>query len=307
MKYFNIIILFIAACVLISCSKEESLTPSGDLGFQERFSPADTEPQGVKDIFNKFGLWLRMDFEDDKEVTNAILVQDVNNRYGATQIDEEMKPSAIMFVDTLLNNVSVEFVQEVFPREFFFVKTYNGSFWQADIETLGRSRLIVCWPNERTGVQPIEVPETHYYQDSVLTRMVWASLTGLLAQRMEKEIPGFEAAGSSYDNGQALDELTSSLASQDLSDEEYGQIMDEFAAERGVILPAGTRGYTQDLSQWLRTIVTESYENIYNEFLQNSPNRLEKYNVLCSYLLEEYNWDIQAAGNKYRELLDALN
>lgn len=291
-----------------SCTKNESINSSESFGFQERFGPKEEELPAVKEMFKTYDLWLRLNFKDPKEVTNSILVQDVNNRYGATPMDDKAKPSAIMFVDTLLHNVSTDFVRRVFPREFFFVKTYNGSWWKQDIYVLGRSRLIVCWPNERLNTQPITVPETHYYQDSVLTRMVWGNLSGMLAQRMEGKVPGFEAAGMPYDNGKALDEIDKNFPGNSDEDiEARNREVSKLAAERGYISGSGSRGYEVDLGQWFSLLTTESYPNIKKVYLDSSEKRAAKYKILTDFLKEEYNWDIQAAGNKYRKKLDSFH
>lgn len=304
-QIFLYCIVFYLTITLSSCSKEGSIVATDELGFEHRFSPKDDELPAVKQMFEKYNLWLRFNFTDPKEVTNSILFDDVNNRFGATQIDPDMTPSALMFVDTLLHNSSVKFVREIFPPEFFFVKTYNGSFWKQDIGVLGRTRLVVCWPNERAGTQPITVPETHYYQDSVLTRMVWSSLSGMLAQRMPLEIPGFVAAGMPYDNGKALDEITTRYQSTN-DTETYQEELSTLAAERGYIAASGSRSYTTDLAQWISLLVTESYENIKENYLDNSVSRTEKYKIFTEYLKKEYNWDIQSSGNNYRKQLDSF-
>ncbi|SKB67596.1 hypothetical protein SAMN05660841_01809 [Sphingobacterium nematocida] len=290
-----------------ACKKNEKITASEEFGFEERFGPKEDELPVIKEMFKTYDLWLRLNFKDAKEVTNAILFRDEYNRFGATPIDESMKASAIMFMDTLLHNVSTDYVQKVFPREFFFVKTYNGSYWEENIKALGRTRLIVCWPNKVKDAQPITVPETHYYQDSVVTRMVWGNLSGMLVQRMEQEIPGFEAAGMPYDNGKILDEISKNYPGNSDEAIEIRQAeVAKMAAERGYISGAGSKEYGTDLSQWLSLLVLESFDNVKKNYLDNSPKRAEKYKVLTEYLKKEYNWDIQAAGNKYRKKLNSF-
>lgn len=305
----KIFLIYLLGVVLLAnaCKKEDKITGSEEFGFEERFGPKEDELPVIQEMFKTYDLWLRLNFEDAKEVMNSILVLDEYNRFGATPIDETMKPSAIMFVDTLLHNVSTDYVRRVFPREFFFVKTYNGSYWEENIKALGRTRLIVCWPNKVRDAQPITVPETHYYQDSVVTRMVWSNLSSMLVQRMEEEIPGFEAAGMPYDNGKIYDEITKNFPGN--SDEEIeirNAEYDKMAAERGYVSASGSRTYDTDLSQWLSLLVLESFDNIKKNYLDNSSKRTEKYKVLTEYLKKEYNWDIQAAGNKYREKLDSF-
>ncbi|MFD2554370.1 hypothetical protein [Sphingobacterium tabacisoli] len=305
-KIFSICL--VAVLLLVNaCKKDDKISASEEFGFEERFSPKEDELPVIKEMFKTYDLWLRLNFKDAKEVTNSILMQDPGNRYGATPLAEEMKPSAIMFVDTLLHNVSTDYVRRVFPREFFFVKTYDGSYWEKNIHALGRTRLIVCWPNKVKDAQPITVPETHYYQDSVVTRMVWSSLSNMLVQRMEQEIPGFEAAGMPYDNGKIMDEISKNYPGNSEEAIEIRQAeLTKMAAERGYVSASGSRTYDTDLSQWLSLLVLESFDNIKTKYLDNSPKRTEKYKVLTEYLKKEYNWDIQAAGNKYREKLNSF-
>ncbi|MDR2284701.1 MAG: hypothetical protein LBE37_15915 [Sphingobacterium sp.] len=290
-----------------ACKKDDKINGSEEFGFEERFSPKESELPEIKDMFKTYNVWLRLNFKNSKEVMNAILMQDQNNRFGATPIDEAMKPSAIMFMDTLLHNVSTEYVQKVFPREFFFVKTYNGSYWEENIKALGRTRLIVCWPNKVKDAQPITVPETHYYQDSVVTRMVWSNLSGMLVQRMEEEIPEFEAAGLPYDNGKIMDEISKNFPGNSVEEIEIRDAeLAKMTAERGYVSAWGSRSYDNDLAQWLNLLVLESFDNIKKNYLDNSPKRAEKYRILTEYLKKEYNWDIQASGDKYREKLNSF-
>ncbi len=290
-----------------ACKKDDKISASEELGFDERFSPKEDELPAIKEMFKTYDVWLRLNFKDAKEVTNAILWTDAGNRFGATPLDEEMKPSAIMFMDTLLHNVSTDYARRIFPREFFFVKTYNGSYWEQNIQALGRTRLIVCWPNQVENAQPITVPETHYYQDSVVTRMVWGSLSSMLVQRMEEEIPGFEAAGMPYDKGKIMDEIRKNFPGNSDEEKEIRDAeLDKMAAERGYISASGSKEYGTDLSQWLSLLVLESFDNVKKNYLDNSPKRTEKYKVLTEYLKKEYNWDIQASGDKYRQKLDSF-
>ena len=72
----------------------------------------------------------------------------------------------------------------------------------------------------------------------------------------------------------------------------------------GVYITGGSsRSFEGDFSEWLRLLVTESYDNIKKDYLDNSKSRALKYEVLIKYF-KEYGWDIQAAGNKYREKFD---
>lgn len=148
------IMVMLATFSLVSCSDEDDLKPSESLGIPEMFSPAADADARVKEMYNDYGLWVRMDFTDWHEVTNAYLYEDVNNRMGATMIDDTCRENAIIFSQTLLSNVSKEFAKAYFPLELFFVKTYNGSWWAADYAQLGRSRFVLCWPNQMEGALP---------------------------------------------------------------------------------------------------------------------------------------------------------
>ena len=149
------IMVMLATFSLVSCSDEDDLKPSESLGIPEMFSPAADADARVKEMYNDYGLWVRMDFTDWHEVTNAYLYEDVNNRMGATMIDDTCRENAIIFSQTLLSNVSKEFAKAYFPLELFFVKTYNGSWWAADYAQLGRSRFVLCWPNQMEGALPV--------------------------------------------------------------------------------------------------------------------------------------------------------
>ena len=119
------IMVMLATFSLVSCSDEDDLKPSESLGIPEMFSPAADADARVKEMYNDYGLWVRMDFTDWHEVTNAYLYEDVNNRMGATMIDDTCRENAIIFSQTLLSNVSKEFAKAYFPLELFFVKTYK--------------------------------------------------------------------------------------------------------------------------------------------------------------------------------------
>ena len=99
------IMVMLATFSLVSCSDEDDLKPSESLGIPEMFSPAADADARVKEMYNDYGLWVRMDFTDWHEVTNAYLYEDVNNRMGATMIDDTCRENAIIFSQTLLSNV----------------------------------------------------------------------------------------------------------------------------------------------------------------------------------------------------------
>jgi len=306
MKFKNICFFLLGiALIVVACKKEENPVASADLGIPQLFAPAaDADPK-VKTLYTDYGVWVRMDFKDWKEVTNAILGNDVNNRYGATKIDDGQRQNAITYAESLLSNVSKQYSKSFFPLELFFVKTYNGSWWAADLQVIGRSRLVFCWPNQMINAQPVTDPVNHYYRDSVLTRAVWSNIGGMITARMTKPVEGFELAGRAYDNGQAVDKILEDYYN-DYDLEKRDAALDELARTGGFITGHGSRSFDSDFPQWLNLIVTESYENIRKKYLDNNERRTNKYNILIKFF-NSYGWDIQAAGNRYRQKLDEFN
>jgi len=285
-----------------ACKKEESPIASDDLKIPQMFSPAaDADPK-VKSIYNDYGLWIRMDFKDAKEVSNGILFTDVNNRFGATKIDDNKRQEAIVYTESLMSNVPAKFTKALFPLEFFYVKTYNGSWWATDMQVIGRSRLLITWPNKMLNSLPVTDPATHYYRDSVLTRAVWSSLGTMMTPRMGSPIEGFELAGKAYDNGLVADRIQSDYF-KDYDVAKRDAALDELAKSGGFITGSGSRSFEADFPQWIRLMATESYANIKKQYLDNSPRRAKKYEVLIKFF-NSYGWDIQATGNQYRQKLD---
>ncbi|WEK20567.1 MAG: hypothetical protein P0Y49_05375 [Candidatus Pedobacter colombiensis] len=303
MKFRNICILALGlSSTFVACKKEESPVASDDLKIPQMFGPAaDADPK-VKSIYNDYGLWIRMDFKDSKEVSNGILFNDVNNRFGATKIDDSRRQEAITYTESLLSNVPVKYTKALFPLEFFYVKTYNGSWWASDMEVIGRSRLVITWPNHMPNTLPVTDPATHYYRDSVLTRAVWSSLGTMMTPRMEKPIEGFELAGKAYDGGLVFDRIYDEYR-RDYDVDKRDAALDELAITGGFIAGSGSRSFEADFPQWITLIATESFANIKQQYLDNSPRRAKKYEVLIKFF-NSYGWDIQATGNKYRQKLD---
>lgn len=303
MKIKNLYILALGVAIAFAaCKKEENPTATDDLKIPQTFAPpADADPI-VKSIYNQYGLWIRMDFKDVKEVTNAILYSDVNNRFGATKIEDGKRAEAITYTQTLVSNVSEKFSKSFFPLEFFYVKTYNGSWWAEDIKVLGRSRIVITWPNQMENALAVTDPATHYYRDSVLTRAIWSSLGTTITPKMEKPIDGFELAGKAYDNGVAADRIMDEYF-KDYDADKRDAAYEELASSGGFIRGAGSRSFDADFPQWLVLLATESYTNIKKLYLDNSPRRAKKYEVLIKFF-NSYGWDIQATGNLYRQKLD---
>ncbi|NML22998.1 hypothetical protein HHL16_19125 [Pseudoflavitalea sp. G-6-1-2] len=305
MKKLSYILPVMLCALLASCSKETAPVATEQLGIDQQFSPpADADPR-VKQMYQTYNVWVRMDFNNWKEVTNAIIANDPINRWGVGKIDPSYRESAYTWMQTLLPNVSEKYVRTFFPLEFFFVKTYGGSFWTSDIKTIGRSRIIICWPNQMLNTQPITDPANHYYIDTVLTRTVWGFLGGMITARMAEPIKAFVVAGKAYDNGQAFDKISKEYQA-DGNLEKRDAALAELARSGGYVRGSASRNFDGDFSEWLKLIATESYENIKRDYLDNSPARAQKYEILIKYF-KEYGWDIQAAGNKYRQKIDELN
>lgn len=243
-----------------------------------------------------------MDFKDGKEVSNGILYNDQNNRFGATKIDDNKRSEAIMYTQSLLSNVPEKVTKTYFPLELFYVKTYNGSWWAKDIEVLGRSRIVITWPNKMRDALPVTDPSTHYYRDSVLTRIVWSYIAGTMIGRMENKVEGFEAAGKPYDGGKVVDQIYADYR-KDYDEGKRDKALNELSISGGFIQGSGSRSFEADFPDWVSLVATESYANIKKNYLDNSESRAKKYQVFIKFF-NSYGWDIQATGNKYRQELD---
>ena len=304
MNYKKITIMAVGVALLFAaCKKEERPVATDDLKIPELFAPPENADPQVKSLYKDYGVWVRMDFNHWREVTNGILFNDVNNsRFGATKIDDDKRQEAITYSKTLLSNFSQKFVGVYFPLELFFVKTYNGSVFATDLQVIGRSRIVLTWPNKMRGALTVTNPETHYYRDSVLTRAVLSSIAGTIVQRMDNPIEGFEMAGKPYDNGVASDKIRDQfLIDRDMVKRDAAY--DELARTGGYITGPSSRSFASDFPQWFTLMATESYANIKKKYLDNNEMRTRKYEILVKFF-NSYGWDIQATGNKYRQELD---
>lgn len=299
MKSIYISLLALAACCM-GCSKETQPEMTPDLGIGKQFSPPADSPAEIKDMYNHYGVWVRMDFKDWKEVTNGVLATDPNNRWGATKVDDASRPAIITYTQALLSNVSEKFAKKFFPLEFFFVKTYGGSFWMEDLKILGRSRLIITWPNQLYGTLPVTDPANHYYKDSVLAQQIWSSLGTMAAARFDAPLTEFVLAGKAYDGGEARDKVFQQYPNDQ---EARNKIFDQMALNGGFISSVGTLSFDNDFAEWIKVLATDSYANIKAKYLDNSAARARKYEVLVRFL-KTYDWDIQASGERYRDRLD---
>ena len=148
----RIIYLLLTALVLLlsSCDKESKLSPTEDLGIVDMFSPDENADPRVKTMYNDYGVWVRTYFSSIDELTNAILAQDaLVAMRGAENLEEEKVPEVLNYSEALLSNVSEQYSKSFFPLEFFYVKQYGSLYWIYPVKALGRSRLILMWPNKQ--------------------------------------------------------------------------------------------------------------------------------------------------------------
>ena len=319
------LIMTAAVFVLSGCDKESKLSPTDDLGIVEMFSPGEDADPRVKTMYNDYGVWVRTYFNSVQELTNGILAQDaLVAMRGAENLDEEKIPEVLYYSEALLSNVSKEYAKAFFPLEIYYVKQYGSLWWIYPVKALGRSRLILMWPNTTKGAIEVEDPVNHYYQDSVLASEVWRKVGSMIVARMEEPLKDFVAAGKAYDKGEAFDKLGDEYdkdekawkeENPDANDEDedevnsrpyvikYNKAVAELCRNSGYITGGSSRSFEADFSEWLRLLVMESYENIKKDYLDNSKPRAWKYEILTKYF-KEYNWDIQAVGDRYRERFD---
>lgn len=286
--------------MFLSCDNEEdALTPSEEIGIKENFMPGADASAKVKEIYEKYGVWVRMDFEDPEEVENALLDKDAYNRGFVEIIDDEYRESAYKFIETLLGQVPGDFTRKYFPLDIFMVKSYGPPWWGGTpIKTFGRSRFLMNWPNSSRNVMEVNLEdfEYHYYQDTVLTKAVWSNMSRIISLRFEL-VEEIQAAGWAY------------------TKEHYGKINEQYewndprrkaayaelAKEGGFITAAGSQTFEQDISDWITLLATSSYNEIKEEYLDNSPNRAAKYIEVIKFI-NSLGWDIQAVGDLYSEM-----
>ena len=209
MKSGNIYLLLTTLVLFLSgCDKESKLSPTENLGLVDMFSPDENADPRVKAMYNDYGVWVRTHFNSIDELTNAILAQDAFVAIrGAENLEEEKIPEVLNYSEALLSNVSKEYANAFFPLEFFYVKQYGSLYWIYPVQALGRSRLILMWPNTTEGAIPVTDPVNHYYQDSVLASSVWRKLGSMIVARMEEPLKEFAAGGKAYDKGEAYEKL----------------------------------------------------------------------------------------------------
>ncbi len=296
------------ACLFLilntACDKEDDPVASVDSPLIDKFTPGENVDKEVKDFYDKYGFWVQTECNSLQELANAIISEDafISARGSYENLEPALRSQVYTYLNTLTLNVSTEFVKQYFPLEFFFMKSLR-SYMDLYVQSIGRSRLIITWPNQKEGCIPVTDPEMHYYQDSVLTHTVWGNLVDMITARMENDlIPEFIASGKLYEKDAAY--KIDQEYWKDNDEEKWQRAMDSLAAG-GFISGYGSADFRSDFAEWIQLVVTESYENIKRDYLDNNAFRAKKYEIFIQWMKDNYNWDIQAAGNKYRAEYDA--
>lgn len=311
MKIVNYSFSLVAGIVLLnltlsgcSKSKEDVLVPSTELGFEKQFKPKEDANPIEKSLYNGYNVWVRMDFNDSREVYNSYLGQDVNNaRFPAQKVDADKQQSAYVYMQTLLSNVSKEYALQLMPNEIFFVKTYGHPAWGYQFSVIARNRLAFVWPNSTYGSQPVVDPINHYYRDSVLTREVWNNISKMIGDRITEEIPNFEKIGKPYDGGAAFVKIRDQYFI-DYNLEKRNKGWQAVADQGGYLDAYSSFSFKDEYAAFFKLLLLESYENINKNYLVGNAMRRQKYDLFVKYFKDKYNWDIQASGNKYRQQLN---
>jgi hypothetical protein len=284
---------------LTACDKEDTLVPTEDFGMEKKFAPSADAPDIVSSIYDEYGMWVRMDFEEASEVENAMLDKDLYNRGSVTKIEDEYKPSAYKYIETLLDHIPGEFAKKHLPLDLFVVETYGRQpWWGQDMYRFGRSRFLLTWPNQMRDALPVDLTDydNHYYQDSVLTATVLSNLTSIMSLRIEpvKEI---ETAGWAYGN----EKFAKINDTYSWNDPNRKIAYAELEREGGFVSASGSKSFEVDLSQWMTAIMLLSSEQMKEKFLDNSPKRAAKYLEIVKYF-NAVGWDIQAAGDNFSQM-----
>lgn len=300
MKQINIyLLLSVLVLFMCGCDDEKNPVASDDLGFTKLFGPNEDADPIVKEIYDKYGVWVRMDFDDQLEVTNGILGAEVN-KCTVVKIEDKDRESALIYMKTLMSNVDPGYAKKFFPLEFFFVNKFIAG-WAKDKAPIGRSRLLITWPFLYGNA--IERPDNHYYEDDYLASSIWNEVASMITSRIPGTIAEFANAGKAYDGGAARDQMWAEYE----KDDDWDKVVATKQAicdAGGHVSFSGSVSFEVDFAQWLSLVVTESYDNIKEWYLDGGKTYQDKYNALISYFNAQ-GWDIQAAGNLYREKNDA--
>jgi hypothetical protein len=293
-------LIIIAALLAGGCTGENDPVASESLGILDMFTPGEDADPEVRQIFDDYGVWVRTYFASAREITNSSLEIDANNaRYGAQLLDDERLPEVYAYTSALLSNVTGEFTKTFFPLEIFYVKSYGASYWPTPLKILGRNRLIISWPNDPNNTEPVADLANYYYQDSVLADGVWRLIASSIAARLATPIEEFVTAGKAHDNGKAYDQILNAYyADRDI--EKRDAALEELTSTGGYLSGGGSRDFRTDFADWLRLLATESHANIKRDYLDNSKARANKYEIVVNFA-RRYQWNIQAAGNKFRQ------
>jgi len=302
--------LWLCLCMsvaMMSCTKEERIEPTKDLQFKPLFEPQADAHAKEKYLFQKYNVWIRMDFTDPTDVYNAYLGQDVTSaRFPAQKIDDDKRESAYNYMDTLLSNLPYQFVQDFIPNEFFFVKTYGFSAFGVQFNAVSRNRLAFVWPNTYNTALSTVHPTNHYYRDSTLTREVWRNLADMIGSRGIEEIEGFESIGKPYDGGTAFNKIRDQyFIDRDL--EKRNRDWQTLADQGGYLDPYASVSFKAEHTAFMKLILLESYDRINRQYLQGNEMRRKKYDLFIKYYKDKYGWDMQESGNKFRQRINQNN
>lgn len=294
-----VLALLLPVFLCLACDDENNPTASDELDLGKNFGPSENAASLVKELYKDYGLWVRMDFDNPKEVANAILANDPLYWNAYTQkIEEEDRESALLYTKSLMSTVTTEFSNKYFPQEFFFVKIYG---FNTNLKQLGRTRLVIAWPSQLEGALPVTDPDNHYFQDSLLAAEIWNKIGNMMALRIPESLTDFVAVGKPYDGGAVFDEYEELYKDED----EYAAAEEKYCREMGYISGSGSWSFEYDFAQWTALVAINSYDYIKENYLDNSPIRAEKYKAFVKFF-KDNGWDIQAAGNLYNEKYQAF-
>lgn len=262
------------------------------------------------------------------------------------KVKPENVDGAIKYAQTLLSNTSPRFTAAFFPMEWWIVGVYAGRTNYLISGYSARNRFTFTWPNTLSEVEVTDPDNHYYidrvlteavwqnfflkcalHMETPLGEFVNAGKAydkGKADELMtEQRNIDLEAAAkvepASLDDllpGETLEDARKRLrdAAAEAAYDRYNEEVSKFCASGGFIPTESSTGvlgagnseeFIIDFASWARLIVTESYDNIKVKYLDNSVPRRAKYDALIKFF-DSYGWDIQAAGNTYRQKNDQL-
>ena len=270
----------------------------------------------------------------------------ISRRLIPEKVKPESVDGAIKYAQTLLSNTSPGFTAAFFPMEWWIVGLYAGRTDYLLSGYSARNRFTFTWPNTYSGVEVMDAENQYYvdreltevvwerlflkcalHMETPHSEFVSAGKAydkGKAAELMieQRDINLAAAAKvepASLDDllpGETLAAARTRLrdAAKEAENARYNDEVAKFCAAGGFIPTESSAGvlgagnseeFIIDFASWARLIVTESYDNIKVKYLDNSIPRRAKYDALIKFF-DSYDWDIQAAGNRYRQMNDLL-